>query len=361
MLSVSAGFVIFAAIGLGSQPVHAEPDMLERPALITKRANSSVMLAVTRAGKRLVAVGERGGVLFSDDNGIAWKQAIVPVSISLTNVFFITAKKGWVVGHSGIVLHTHDGGETWVKQLDGKQAAAIVLEMAKKKVDANGDGKLASQHLEEANRLAADGPDKPFLDVYFSDENSGFIVGAYGLVFHTEDGGKSWIPWQEHVDNPKGKHLYSIRAASGVLYIAGEQGALFRSSDGGQRFSEIKTPYSGSYFGVVAEPSGSIVAYGLRGNAYWSGDMGKSWQKISVGTPSLLAADTRLADGSILLVSHDGDILRSINEGRSFTPLSVKQPSPFTGVTQAADGSLILSGVRGVTRLPSISIPANKS
>lgn len=355
------GLVIVATGTLVSYPVRAEPDMLERPALISKRSESSVMLAVTRAGKRLVAVGERGVVLFSDDNGIAWKQAAVPVSISLTNVFFITDKKGWVVGHSGIVLYSKDGGESWVKQLDGKQVGTLVLDAVKKKTGASGDDKAAQQRLDEANRLVADGPDKPFLDVYFSDENSGFIVGAYGLMFHTVDGGKSWIPWQEHVDNSKGKHLYRIRAAGGALFIAGEQGALFHSSDSGQRFSEIKTPYSGSYFGVVAEPAGNIVAYGLRGNAYWSGNMGKTWQKIAVGTPSLLAADTRLTDGSLLIVSHDGDVLRSIDEGHSFSPISVKQTSPYTGVTQAADGSIILSGMRGVTRVPYISVPANKS
>jgi len=61
-------------------------------------------------------------VILSDDDGATWHQAKVPVSVTLTAVSFGTPAKGWAVGHSGIVLHTEDGGETWVKQLDGIQA-----------------------------------------------------------------------------------------------------------------------------------------------------------------------------------------------------------------------------------------------
>ena len=90
------------------------------------------MLAITRAGARLVAVGERGSILLSDDSGVSWRQAKVPVSVTLTAVQFPNAKAGWAVGHLGVVLHSADGGETWAKQLDGREAASLVLEAAKK-------------------------------------------------------------------------------------------------------------------------------------------------------------------------------------------------------------------------------------
>jgi len=28
----------------------------------------------------------------------------------------------------------------------------------------------------------------------FFDENNGWIVGGYGMILHTTDGGKSWLP-----------------------------------------------------------------------------------------------------------------------------------------------------------------------
>lgn len=307
------------------------------------RAASSVMLAVTRAGQRLVAVGERGIVLLSDDNGATWRQARTPVSVSLTNVHFPLAKLGWAVGHSGVVLHSGDGGETWIRQLDGRQAARQVLAAAK-----TGGG--SAQRLAEAERLVADGPDKPFFDVRFFDAGNGLIVGAYGLILATRDGGQHWTSLLERIDNPKGKHLYSIHVAGNEVLIAGEQGALFASRDGGAHFNEIKTPYAGSYFGVVADGAGQWLAYGLRGNAYCSTDGGRSWLKNDTGAPNTLTAGLRLTDGTVVLADEGGRLLRSRACGQGFQPLPIANPAPFTGIAQAVDGALILSGVRGMTR-----------
>ncbi len=59
--------------------------------------------------------GERGIVLLSDDAGVSWRQAKVPVSVSLTAVQFVDAEQGWAVGHLGVVLHTQDGGGNLAK------------------------------------------------------------------------------------------------------------------------------------------------------------------------------------------------------------------------------------------------------
>ncbi len=107
------------------------------------------------------------------------------------------------------------------------------------------------KELAEAERLVADGPDKPFFDVHFHDENNGVVVGAYGLAFATQDGGKRWLPWSDRIPNPQGRHLYSIHTSGNTWFIAGEQGALFRSADGGSSFVSVKTPYTGTYFGAL--------------------------------------------------------------------------------------------------------------
>jgi photosystem II stability/assembly factor-like uncharacterized protein len=229
IVAIGAGVFAGAAAGV-------ELDVLERPASLSARARDSVLLAIARADQRLIAVGERGIALFSDDDGASWKQAQVPVSVSLTNVHFPSSRKGWAVGHSGIVLHSADAGATWVRQLDGTQAAALMLSAAEKAAVQGNDSNdnVAQSRLRDAQRVAAEGPDKPFFALHFFDEQRGFIVGAYGLFFSTEDGGRSWLPCHTRLDNPEAKHLYSISALGGSVYIAGEQGALFRSADGGR-------------------------------------------------------------------------------------------------------------------------------
>ena len=97
-------------LALGAGTVHASnatkvvaPAALVQPALVTPKALQGAMLAVGAAGTRLVAAGERGIVLYSDDAGKSWRQAAVPVSVSLTALQFVDGKNGWAVGHQGVV------------------------------------------------------------------------------------------------------------------------------------------------------------------------------------------------------------------------------------------------------------------
>lgn len=342
---VTSMIAVAAAIHCGSAN-GAVPDGLEQPALFSARASRSVLTGIAQAGQRLVAVGERGIILFSDDGALSWQQAAVPVSTTLTAVYFATEKKGWAVGHSGTVLHTEDGGASWVKQLDGRGAARLALKDAQKKAGAR-DDRQARRQLDEAQRLVREGPDKPFLDVWFADENRGFIVGAYGLFFATQDGGSTWLPWQAHLENPNGRHLYSIKALGASVYIAGEEGALYRSTDSGSSFAAILTPYRGSYFGVLPFEREQVLVFGLRGTVYLSSDAGNHWRKIDSGTEAAFTAGLLLSDGSIVLASQAGEVLRSADRGRSFQALQVTQPRPFSGAAETAHGRLVLSSSRG--------------
>ncbi|HYQ39196.1 MAG TPA: YCF48-related protein, partial [Pseudomonas sp.] len=326
------------------------PDLLELPARDSARAQHSLQLAVTRAGDRLVAVGERGSVLLSDDAGRSWRQArSVPVSVALTDVHFADARDGWAVGHSGVVLHSSDGGETWQRQLDGRQAAQAILDDARARSAAGEEGAAAA--LRSAEYLVSDGPDKPFLGVRFSDARHGYVVGAYGLALATADGGQSWQSLVGRIPNPRGKHLYRVDIDGDHLLIAGEQGALFRSTDGGASFAEIRTPYAGTFFGALEMDGDTLLAYGLRGNAWRSSDAGASWQRVELGQPVTLSAARRLHDGALLLADESGRLLQSRDGARSFAALAVQPGTGLTGIAEAADGALILSSSRGLTRV----------
>jgi photosystem II stability/assembly factor-like uncharacterized protein len=297
------------------------------------------ILTVARAGKRMLAAGERGIVLYSDDGGRSWRQARTPTSGSLVAMRFASDKLGWAVGHMGLVLHTEDGGLTWAKQFDGAQAASLALEAAQKSGNARA--------IQDAERLVADGADKPFFDLCLVNDHTLFIVGAYNLVFRSDNGGQSWTPWQEHVANPKSLHLYAIQAVGDALYIAGEQGLLLRSDDRGEHFAPLESPYKGSWFGLVGTGNGALLAYGLRGNAYITRDLGKSWQQVTSGTPVSISAGAELADGRIAIVSQAGDVLISADQGLNFARLPEKTGLPLAAVAQGPDG-LVLGSLRGV-------------
>ncbi len=347
--------MLVATLLLAGASVSAQsPLVLERPSLPSDKAVSAAMLAVTRAGDRLVAVGERGIVLLSDDNGRNWQQVVTPVRVSLTTVTFVGEKNGWAAGHMGVILHTKDGGRSWVKQLDGIQAAELVSAAAEQRAAAEPDPDKREDLLFSARRLVEDGPDKPFLDLCFLDEHTGFVVGAFNLIFRTTDGGATWTPWRDRVDNPMELHFYGIRAAGQTFYIAGERGMLLRSIDGGEHFTALASPYEGSYFGLATDPAGGVVVFGLRGNIYRSGDGGENWDQVKTTIPVSLSAGIRLTGGELALVSQAGDLLVSADGGQSFKRRPDGQPIPATDLVQTADGGLVIASLRGMHRIPAL-------
>ena len=61
---------------------------IAREAMMAPKAVKSLLLDVAKAGSRLVAVGERGHILVSDDNGQTWQQKPVPVNQMFNAVHF---------------------------------------------------------------------------------------------------------------------------------------------------------------------------------------------------------------------------------------------------------------------------------
>ena len=320
-------------------------DVLDLPAAYSNAPSRVPLLAVTRAGNRLVSVGQRGHILYSDDGGSHWRQAEVPVSSDLTAVYFPTPNEGWAVGHDGVVLHSADGGIHWGRQLDGRQIGQLMLDYYAAHPQPDN-----ATWLEQARRFKEEGADKPFLDLWFRDANEGFVVGAFNLILHTRDGGRTWEPWNHRIDNPQALHLTAIAASGDDLFIVGEQGLLLRLShqqEGQQeRFVALPSPYAGSFFGVVAQP-GLVFAYGLRGHAVRSVDGGESWSAVDTGLPVSLTAASFDASGRLYLFSQAGQGLVSDDRGVSFKPLELAERLPVSGAV-AGPGRLLLVGTRGV-------------
>ncbi|SAL51802.1 glycosyl hydrolase BNR repeat-containing glycosyl hydrolase [Caballeronia udeis] len=332
-----------------ASPAFSEPVMpvLVRPALATPQASHSVLIDIARAGTRLVAVGERGIVITSDDNGQSWCQSSVPVSVTLTAVQFVDSKNGWAVGHSGVVLRSQDGGASWTKQLDGVRAASLIVEDAKHAIASN-PGSSAQATLKAAQQFLSDGPDKPFLYVHFDDVLHGYVVGAYGLIFHTADGGESWQSWLRFVDNPKGLNLYSIQSDGNTLYLAGEQGYFARSGDGGKSFKHIPTPRDASYFAMQVMPGGGVVVAGLRGSAFESTDRGDAWQPTTFESSESFSALVRMRDGRLLFANEAGEFFVQPSLNHPVESLGVASSHSVNAAVEAANGSLVTVGFRGV-------------
>lgn len=350
MLRLSFTAVLLAGL-LPVSVAMAQPyvDPLDAPAEINQLASQSQLTAVTLAGERLVAVGARGVVLLSDDGGQHWKQAKVPVSSDLVAVQFPSASLGWAVGHDGVILHTTDGGESWSKQLDGRELLKQLT--AHFQAQAEQGDERASQYLDLVKLNFGNGPEQPFLGVWFENPRDGFAVGAFGTLMGTHDGGKSWESWIEKIDNPNSFHLNAITGIAGELYIASEQGTVFKLDRNQQRFVALATGYTGSFFGVVGNQR-FLLAHGLRGNAFRSTDGGQSWNRVETGNGAGLVASVINGHGALLLASQAGAVLRSDDQGKSFKPLESVRPYLFAGLSQADGDKVAIVGMSGVQIVP---------
>ena len=342
-------------------------DLLALPSMHTNRLITSSMMDITLAGERVVMVGDLGRIAYSDDQGQTWQQAEVPVSVMLTAVDFPTPELGWAVGHDGVILHSRDGGATWQMKMEGNQINTIVrdqIEELVRKAEAElADAEEADREdleyrledlgffLNDAEMAVEEGATRPFMDLYFQDEKYGIVIGSFGIIFRTRDGGQSWEPLVDRMDNPDGFHYYSITRSGDCLFIAGEVGMLFRSDDNGESWQRLDSPYEGSFFGITGHPDCDwVLVTGLGGYAFVSIDRGESWRAVNKPKTSAVSAVLGTGGDDLLLIAYDGSTLCSVDGGQSFERTKHRFPGSVS-MQQLPDGDVLVVGLKGVGRL----------
>ncbi len=320
-------------------------DPINTPAVLVPAPATAPLIALARAGDHMVGVGTRGVIVTSDSGFATWTQASVPVESDLTAVQFADANNGWACGHNGVILHSTDGGHTWTKQLDGRTAQTTFEAYYNQKIAA-GDSTLTT-FLTQVQLNYDAGPNLPWLSVWFNDAQTGYVVGSFGDLAITQDGGKTWQPWLDHIDNPNFLDLDAIKNVGGQLYIVGEQGTVYVFDPATQKFVARPTTYTGSLFGITGTAQ-TVVVFGMRGNIFRSEDQGKTWvQSVNPSNSSIMAGSV-LADGRFVLVNVDGGILVSSDDGKSFTPQPQVQGMPLTDFVELNAHHWLLTGLGGV-------------
>lgn len=290
-----------------------------RPAEMAPLAASSLLLSVSNSGKHLIAVGDRGNIVASND-GVHWAQVEVPVRATLTGVEFVDENNGWAVGHDAVILRTADGGRTWKLQ--------------------NFQPEL----------------EKPFLDVLFTDASHGMAIGAYGLFMTTSDGGASWAELDAPPIREEELHLNAItRLGNGEYFVVGETGMMGVSADGAA-WERLTAPYEGSLYGAVPRGDKGALIFGLRGNVYTSDDVrAGNWTKVDVGTVASFFGGALLPSGDVAMVGLAGEIAILTKSGQvKNTKVQAMAGVTGSGTLSGAipwKGGVLAVGELGVSRV----------
>lgn len=333
-------------------------DPLRTPSAPVAHPDKVLIESMALAGRRLVGGGLNGLLILSDDNGVSWRQVQIPIAATLTAIRFTDERTGWAVGHFGAVLRTDDAGEHWTLVYDGARAAQATLDAARiaNQADSQRDVLVAAaQHLAQTN------PSRPFLLIQAVGIETIRLIGAGNMSVESLDGGRHWLAWSGGIDNPDRLKLNGMADRNGFVVAAGERGLLLagKPADG---LHAMKSPYDGTFFGVLDGGRYGFVLFGQQGQAFASNEPGPdvaagryiAWHRLDNPSPTALTAGVLRQDGRVLLGDASGATWRL--EGKPDDPrlaaAGAQATFPILALAEAADGSLILAGSGGVLRVP---------
>lgn len=324
LLLASVGWCLLSSANAASKLGTPAPETsLIEQAIPSRLAEKTLLLGAATANGRLVAVGQWGHILLSDDKGATWRQAkSVPSRTILNAVYFADDKNGWAVGHDTVILHTADGGETWDQQYSDPPS------------------------------------ETPLLTVWFENAQHGLASGAFSMVLETFDGGKSWTKRPllavspEELDEPHFNQMFWGPDRKTQVMLAAEAGHFYRSLDAGKTWEAVPVPYEGSIWGGMTTAQGKVLALGMRGHLFASVDLGTTWAQVETGTDQSLTGGVQLANGDIVVVGLGGAVLRSQDFGATFTAAIRPTRTGQAAVAEAPAGEVIIFGEAGVEHYP---------
>jgi photosystem II stability/assembly factor-like uncharacterized protein len=215
----------------------------------TTRALSGISFADNQHG---LVVGSGGTILVTSDGGTSWRAQVSGTKDQLLGVYALSLTQAYVVGAFGTLLSTTDGGQSWIRP------------------------KLPWDRLIE-RIVKESGYMEPNLNaVYFSSPEIGWVVGEFGLVLHTRNGGKSWISQRYGSDLPQ---LYAVKFLDDRRgWAIGQAGSLIQTRDGGQHWLPVALGTKRDFYAFsLDDERGVIVGDGI---VLVSLDGGLSWRRM---------------------------------------------------------------------------------
>src|SRR5690554_486514 len=271
---------------------------------------SQVFIDLDRAGSRIAAAGEPGGIRVSDDTGSAWRVVSSGVKSTVTAVRFVSEQNGWAVGHDGTVLRTADGGENWTRERLAARSygsdlnGVAILESGHQLIVTDGSDILSRSEWGDDWQVFREGY-KPLLGVIGLGGSEALAFGAEGTVMQSPDGGVSWnsIKSASKVGYFGGRLL-----SDGSVILVGSEGIVARRAAGGEMFYPELDLALGALTGVAEGENNRLLLAGIQGVGY--GQDNQYWfHGVDNGTTGQLMARSllgRVETSAVLRLAESG-------------------------------------------------------
>jgi len=221
------------------------------------------------------------------------------------DVDFVSATVGWAVGTPGAIYTTVNGGQKWTERPYG------------------GNDWLTG--------------------VDFIDSETGWVIGTYNegvpaVILHTEDGGRHWVYQTNPTDTDVFTDVKFATAKTGC--IVGRYGTILRTTDGGDTWVQVSSGTTSGLGSVVLRGSGVGYAFGSSGRMLKTTDFGATWAPLPRATTKDLRSASFVSSTKGWIVGAGGLILKTTNGGGSW----VRQ-TPH--IAQALAGVDFVDGLHG--------------
>ena len=241
-----------------------------------------------------------------------WTKTLIPSNLNTPAygaIYFVDEMNGFLLQYNGIINKTTDGGQTWIKVLN--QPNTVFLKMSFSSDEhgvvafTNSDQSTRAYFLttyDSGNTWTQDpnmGTNFDFVNqMQFLSPDLGFISATLQSTFSsnlykTIDSAKTWTPVLDQ-NLPYFNGFFRFQSRDTGYFAA--NGALVRTTDGGQQWASTEIPFYGAT-DVRSFDDSFAVVYGSDGVAVTRSG-GNRWEKISQRPTSL---GRFFADGSAVL------------------------------------------------------------
>ncbi len=254
---------------------------------------------------------------------------------------FVNERVGWAVGDLGRIFYTKDGAATWEIQTAGTKqpfvAAACIDE--KRAFIAGQAGEIARTADSGATwEMLKSGTDRQLLDIEFVNDRVGIAVGDFGTILRTDDAGNTWTKIDVPTDTQLPEEYFGIvepgdivlYAASwaneNVVSVVGEFGVILRSEDGGRSFRPQTSGLDKTLFGVFFADPQRGWAVGMESTMVTTSDGGATWKPVRVKSPpgfSLALYDLQVRGNLGWAVGNSGFLMTTTDAGATWNLVDV--------------------------------------
>ena len=253
-------------------------------------------------------VGNSGRILFSADGGKIWQIQAGGTVENLYAVTSVDARRAWACGGSGTILHTEDGGANWIRQNTPLRHPIFRIQFVNAKVGYTCGYYGLFLRTVDGGKTWEDksiGEDVTLRGMYFLSEKEGYVVGEFGTILKTQDGGSSF----SRLPSPSEQTLFTAFFSDlRTGYAAGIDGIIIKTTDGGRSWMKEDSGVRDHLVGLCGKGQ-TIVAVGLRGAVTVKGPEGK-WNPADAKTLNWISGVLLTGDKQGFAVGAHGTILR---------------------------------------------------